>query len=188
MSEDHGITAFKKCGMCGAERVLDQFSRCSASPDGRQGYCKPCAATKRKKWMEDHPDAAGRYVERDRERYGEEPEFREKKMTRAGQYRKKHPEVAKRSNAKWRERMYGLTVEDYDRMVAERKGRCDCCGRKPRKLVVDHDHKTGIVRGLLCQGCNPAIGKLGDDVAGLQRAIDYLQRASKTFEPLTFIA
>lgn len=41
-------------------------------------------------------------------------------------------------------------------------------------LVVDHDHETGIVRGMLCQSHNKAIGMLGDSVEGVQRALDYL--------------
>ncbi|MCI4340485.1 MAG: endonuclease VII domain-containing protein [Thermoplasmata archaeon] len=48
--------------------------------------------------------------------------------------------------------------------------------RREKKLVVDHDHKTEKVRGLLCAGCNGSLGKLGDDVEGLERAIAYLRR------------
>jgi len=56
---------------------------------------------------------------------------------------------------------------------------CECCGRPPRKhsLCVDHCHETGRFRGWLCGMCNTAIGKLGDNVAGLETAIAYLKRA-----------
>lgn len=58
-------------------------------------------------------------------------------------------------------------------------GACECCGREPiaKKLSRDHEHGTDIFRGWLCAPCNLAIGRLGDNVEGLQRAITYLERA-----------
>lgn len=53
---------------------------------------------------------------------------------------------------------------------------CQICGRGDRKLVVDHDHNTGEIRGVLCHSCNTAIGKLGDSVDMLLVAIEYLSR------------
>jgi len=53
-------------------------------------------------------------------------------------------------------KQYGITPDDYDRMFAEQGGRCAACGEPPRatKLYVDHDHKTGMVRGLVHSSCN----------------------------------
>lgn len=53
----------------------------------------------------------------------------------------------------------GVTLDDYDRMLAEQGGGCAICGAPPktRRLDVDHDHKTGQVRGLLCVRCNRAV-------------------------------
>lgn len=72
---------------------------------------------------------------------------------------------------------YGITQEQYDEMVTRQKGVCAVCGHADAKraLSVDHDHETGRVRGLLCSGCNAAIGRLGDNVAGLRRALAYLE-------------
>ena len=53
--------------------------------------------------------------------------------------------------------------------------KCEVCGREAR-LVYDHNHETGFVRGRLCGGCNTAIGMLGDSIEGLQRAVTYLAR------------
>lgn len=53
---------------------------------------------------------------------------------------------------------------------------CECCGKTNRALQMDHDHLLGTFRGWICSGCNTSIGKLGDDIAGVQRALDYLQR------------
>jgi hypothetical protein len=54
-------------------------------------------------------------------------------------------------------------------------GRCAICTRV-RKLVLDHDHTTGAFRGYICRDCNMAMGKLGDSIDGLRRALAYLER------------
>lgn len=62
---------------------------------------------------------------------------------------------------------YGITVEDYDRLLAQQQGLCAICGseRGATSFHVDHDHNTGKVRGFLCARCNIALGGFGDDAA-----------------------
>lgn len=56
---------------------------------------------------------------------------------------------------------------------------CDCCGLEySKRLVTDHEHGTTKIRGLLCQSCNTGIGKLGDNLEGLLKAVDYLKRVT----------
>lgn len=76
---------------------------------------------------------------------------------------------------------YGLTEEAFEALLEQQGGVCALCRRLPEPssvgrpaLVVDHDHATGRVRGLLCDSCNSALGKLGDDEAGLRRALEYV--------------
>jgi hypothetical protein len=74
--------------------------------------------------------------------------------------------------------VYGLTPEEYDRLLAFQGGACAICQNIPRtkRLAVDHDHKSGAVRGLLCRSCNyKVLGGVKDSVDTLQRAITYLQ-------------
>lgn len=71
-----------------------------------------------------------------------------------------------------------LTLEQFDEMVAARDGCCDIC-KKQAELRVDHDHSTGIVRGLLCHSCNAGIGGLGDTVASVRAAYAYLLGAAR---------
>jgi len=82
-------------------------------------------------------------------------------------------------------RMYGITVADYDAMLARQGGGCAICGSKnPRSrgykrnteaaFCVDHDHATGRVRGLLCTGCNRAVGLIYDNPATALTMASYL--------------
>ena len=81
-------------------------------------------------------------------------------------------------------RTYGITFQDYKRMYEEQEGLCKICNnqgflmdekRHKMKLVVDHCHVTGLVRGLLCHNCNRALGLLSDDIKRFERAINYLK-------------
>ena len=69
-------------------------------------------------------------------------------------------------------------LDDLPSIVACQDGVCGICG-KDKRLMVDHDHKTGKVRGLLCSSCNRGLGALGDEEIGLHRAIEYLQRSEE---------
>lgn len=71
-------------------------------------------------------------------------------------------------------RRYGLTPEQYDEMYAELEEKCPLCLRWHPALAVDHDHDTGEVRGLLCVGCNRALGYL-ENRTWRKRAIAYLR-------------
>lgn len=78
---------------------------------------------------------------------------------------------------------YGITPEDYDSMFAKQKGVCAICSEadneKREYLCVDHDHATGVVRGLLCHNCNIGLGKFKDDPELLNKAIWYLGLTNK---------
>ena len=76
-------------------------------------------------------------------------------------------------------RKYGITKEQYDKLLQQQGGGCAICGRTEepdgRKLSIDHDHNTGDVRGILCNNCNNGLGSFGDDIEGMHKAINYLQ-------------
>jgi len=71
-------------------------------------------------------------------------------------------------------RKYDLTLESYDKMFLEQEGKCLICKRCDERLVVDHCHTTGKVRGLLCSGCNRGLGFFNDRAENLQKAAEYL--------------
>lgn len=83
-------------------------------------------------------------------------------------------------------RKYGITIQDYEMMSMNQLNLCAICqkpetrkvsGKQVSRLAVDHCHKTGVVRGLLCFKCNCAIGKMEDSVENLRRAIEYLEKS-----------
>ena len=82
-----------------------------------------------------------------------------------------------RGRARHFQRSYGMTAQDVESLGRAQGGVCAVC-RGRRAEHVDHDHVTGIVRGLLCFSCNAALGQFRDDIATLQRAIDYLRRTT----------
>ena len=81
-------------------------------------------------------------------------------------------------------RTYGITRQDYEDMLKAQENCCKICGSEGflmkehhrMKLVVDHCHDSGKVRGLLCHNCNRALGLMKDSVHTLESAIDYLEK------------
>ncbi len=90
-------------------------------------------------------------------------------------------------HSRWQlSKKYNLTQERHDEMLRQQNGACAICGNVPQKgkrLCIDHDHATGIVRGLLCRNCNAAIGQLGDSIDTLKTAIAYLEQHSTAHLP-----
>jgi hypothetical protein len=75
-------------------------------------------------------------------------------------------------------RNHDMTKKDYENMLVIQNNVCAICGKpnkQKRRLCVDHDHKTGKVRGLLCVDCNVCLGNANDDIEILKNMIDYLK-------------
>jgi len=93
------------------------------------------------------------------------------------EYHAKNKERRHLQHRAWRTKAkYGITIETYDEMLALQNNVCAICFQesKDRALAVDHCHKTGKVRGLLCASCNNGLGRFKDDINLLQKAIEYL--------------
>ena len=97
-------------------------------------------------------------------------------------YRTRFPEKVVDSKLR---SMYGVTLEQYNRMLKKQKNRCAIChcketalrrGGKVRRLSIDHCHDTGIVRGLLCSRCNTAIGLFRHKDAIIKAAAEYVTK------------
>ena len=129
-----------------------------------------------KRWREKNPDrvreAQRKWRERNRERQNEHKRI----------YANAHREQRKHS---YRKSVYGIGLDEYQFMVQIQKNKCALCGcelsngREGKGSYVDHDHKTGRVRGLLCRSCNQGM-RFVDDLSWLASAIQYA--GSKVFE------
>lgn len=152
------------CKKCGAEKELnaDNF-RPHSTHYHRPGFahiCKVCVTKQAATWT-----AAN--AERVKEQLAER--------------RAKNPEETKRKTRQYNlQCIHGITLEDFDVMLAKSGGRCELCKEifqfTPQ---IDHCHTTGKIRGLLCKTCNTGLGKFQDSVEQLQKAIQYLQKSSK---------
>jgi single-stranded DNA-specific DHH superfamily exonuclease len=138
-------------------------------------------------------------VEESRKRWKEANPEKEAlhQQNRWKRYKEKNAEKVKLSQKLWYEankeryrenklkRNYNITLDDYDKMLQEQNGCCAICfvkaeDERNKILVVDHNHLTGEVRSLLCNGCNTAIGLLKENQEVILRAADYLKKFSAT--------
>ena len=131
-----------------------------------------------RKWREANPDkvrAAGKaWTARNREKVrGINKKSREKNKDKIKARRAANRDKRANSSLLYH---YGITLEEKREMIAEQKGLCAICARElVKKLThVDHCHKTGVIRGILCNNCNTGIGMLKDDPKLLRAAIEYL--------------
>jgi hypothetical protein len=76
-------------------------------------------------------------------------------------------------------RKYNISIEEFNELLILQNNSCAICKKHinaiRRRMNVDHDHETGKVRGILCTGCNTGLGHLGDNIQGLETAIEYLK-------------
>ena len=82
------------------------------------------------------------------------------------------------------QRQYSITEELYSKIFQKQEGRCAICNchQHYQRLSVDHDHKTGMVRGLLCTNCNRGLGRFFDSAIRLSAASAYITRANETYK------
>lgn len=119
-----------------------------------------------------------------------DPEYRARRNATARKNKALNPRSYMMRRGEWLKYRFGLTLEDYDKMLSYQNGVCAICQQKCKTgkgLGIDHDHRCcsgnkscgKCIRGLLCANCNGAIGMLQEDVAILKKAIVYLTSPQK---------
>lgn len=168
----------RKCSVCGleakSENDLDLFTLDKNSKYGRSNCCKECRTNK--------------HIEYEAKRKKDD-KYRERTRRNASEYYHKNKEKYGKSNndraTKFYEdkgrnshylRKYGITLEEYNIRCNEQNNECLICKQPSEKLVVDHCHTTGEVRGLLCNKCNVGLGFFEDSHVLLMNAIKYLNK------------
>jgi Recombination endonuclease VII len=161
MSEE---TRTKVCNRCKAEKSWDDFSRRS---ENRRppAYCKICTNEYKKQWITDNYQHV---------------------LDWNADWRKKHAEKLRlfhrRNHLK---RKYGMTLEQYEALFQQQEGKCAIC-REREPEVVDHDHTTKEIRGLLCHPCNKGLGMFRENKIVLMNAALYLTKESKLSPSIVF--
>jgi hypothetical protein len=165
----------KKCIKCNEWKSLDRFYRQSQMRDGYRNDCKACMAKAQKERYLRDPGAAIRRTQEWRERNRERYEAWQK------QYRETHREQRALTLREGHlRRKYGLGLSDYQFLCVAQASRCAICHVVTDSLHVDHDHTSGLVRGLLCGNCNKAIGLFHEDPERFHAAERYLRRDQLT--------
>ena len=145
----------KYCSDCKAYKLFRAFSPASKGGTNRGGvgtYCKVCKARQRK-----------------------------------ADYNGKTEKERKQERSAHLARKYDLTDEEYAAMWERQQGLCAICGEPEKRwlkgtmlfLAIDHDHRTGLVRELLCHDCNLMLGRAHDDPEILRQATAYLEKHTR---------
>lgn len=145
----------KACTYCGVVKPPSEFPRDRTRPNGRRSNCKACDSVRK----------AAYYLANAEERKAYTAEWRRRTGRRGG----------KRTPADSRRLRYGITEAQFLAMLDAQDNRCAICKTELAWPVVDHDHQTGRVRGVLCNPCNRGLGQFGDDVSRLESAAAYLK-------------
>lgn len=174
----------KRCSKCAIDKVYSEFAKASNTKDGLQYQCKACNKAYRISNRNKIVEYQKEYRKNTREVkavYNREY-YQNNKDALLGQTRdyRTQPHRKTRKRCLQLQGAYGITLSVYDLMLHEQEGVCAICKGKQsvegKDFCVDHCHKTGIVRGLLCDKCNLGLGALGDDIEGLERALSYLEK------------
>lgn len=176
----------KTCSKCGELQNLSEFAKDKNRKDGLHPHCKTCRrnyGTPYARKRRSNPILKARELETSKRWRMKNPE--------------KYKESTKRSNSKktkedqkssFIKSVYGITLDEYNTMLEMQNGVCAICSNKEvaksrytgtRRLSIDHDHKTGKIRGLLCSKCNFGISAFHDDIEKMFSAIIYLQTNNK---------
>jgi hypothetical protein len=162
-----GTHAHGRIGMTDKAKQAEYSRRYRATAKG-----KATTAENNRRYAAD-PEHKKAKAERSR-RYNATPEAKAAHNER--QKRRYHtPEGKEKALDMYRRRQYGMMPDEFAILVSAQSGLCAICDLPMESPQVDHCHVTGRVRGLLCFRCNTSIGMLGDNAAGLRRALTYLE-------------
>lgn len=158
----HTRTKLKICPKCLISKELTEYFKDTSRKSGLKSYCKPCHYKVKNEWQKLNRDKCNEYAKRHYTKYPDKI----RKCSRQAAWN--HQGIFNADGTRF-------TESDFEVLLASQSGKCKICNEIPTKgLAVDHNHGTGIVRGLLCRNCNAGIGLLKESKAALSSAIEYL--------------
>lgn len=151
----------KKCSKCKEVKAIELFNKSKHQLSGLYPSCKKCQYAVGKLWTQNNREAVNKAA-------------RKRRLSDA--QKQKDAVYRRKSHLK---RTFNLKVEDYKLMLNKQENKCGICkldaGVQKKQFAVDHSHKTGKVRGLLCSNCNTGLGQFKDSFFLLNQAIKYLE-------------
>ena len=171
----------KECKKCYKKFDKVYFYKRNASKDGLDLYCIECRKLMQKEWIKNNPEK----LKAKRNRYylkNKDFLYKKKKERDRKNPIKTRVQVRKYNRRYHLKKFYGVTEKIFDEMFLGQQGKCAICGLDDKKtLCVDHNHKNGKVRGLLCNKCNIKLGYYEEGKNFHNEATEYL----KKYEALT---
>ena len=174
----------KVCTKCKIEKPDEEFHKNRNYKDGLQYWCTSCRSKTSAEYYESNKEkikrSAKEYQGCNKDRISEcKREYRERNRGHIGKHKREYYERNKDNISMYHrehhlKKKYGITLEEYEDMVKEQDGICLICGDFGKRLLVDHCHKSGEIRGLLCGHCNTGLGFFRDNPDLLRRAADYV--------------
>ena len=177
----------KICNKCNNQKDYCEFTTHPSIPDGYYNQCKQCRFNDRKvrELKQFNPDFSGEKVCKRCDLSKLKSDFITNKSSKDGfngwcKACSKDSIISKK---------YNINLKEYNLLLKKQEYKCAICktitpGGPSNEFVVDHCHLTEKVRGLLCNHCNTGLGKLGDTIESLERAINYLKSNSDKIEDI----
>jgi hypothetical protein len=159
------------------ERVIEQRKRAARTPEQNQEYMREYYQQNKDKYKLT-PEQREQRNEQRRRRYAEDPEYRRKVLE---DIRNIDPSIRRDRRLR---NQFGIGADEFDSILERQGGRCAIClaecttAKGGRRAVVDHCHRTGRLRKILCSECNLGLGKFRDDPELLEQAARYLREAN----------
>jgi hypothetical protein len=182
MKNCSSFNAGKFCFSTENPQPFENFCKAKNRKDGLTAYCKNCL----KHFRDQNKESRNETIQA----------WRRRNPDKMKEYRKNKAEINTERMRKWRAKnrlksLYNISNEDWTVLFEKQNGKCAICGKHAkdlkRGLAVDHCHKTGKVRGLLCHPCNQGLGLFKEDLELMDRAIIFLTHHKRNsdgiFEP-----
>lgn len=179
---------FRRCYRCLEVKLLEEFSsdiRVS-NPSRKRYYCKPCSSAMNREWRIKNHERRKEYTTSYRENN------KDVMAERSREWRSRNKEkISAQRRGYMMKRLYGLEIKGYDGKLKDQGFSCAICHRQEnggKPFFVDHDHETGLVRGLLCSSCNFGLGGFRDSPELLVEAAAYINRHKKAKENVNAVS
>lgn len=158
----------KQCTICKILKQDTEYHKNKQKPDGLESRCKICRSNINKINKEKNSKKQHEYYLKNKDKI----------LTRNKIWSNNNPDKVKNQKLKY---AYGITLLEFNQKLKKQNNFCKICNKSllnldSKKIHVDHDHKTGRVRGILCHKCNSLLGLCNDNKIVLENAISYLNK------------